>query len=222
MSKIQRTRENWLNDAVAIFAPKFEDMGFPLPNLRVAVGYGPDGARFENNVILGVALNSQVVNDGAFEIWISPEIQSQADALATLIHELAHCAAGFSAGHKRGSDFEIIVRMFGLEGPLTATTAGEGLKDELELLTIELGDYPGSYVDLSLMPSPAPVPAGGIPVPLPPLAGGGRISTGPAKQTTRLHKIGCTTCGYTVRVSQRWILVGMPICPCGEKFSEMI
>lgn len=37
----------------------------------------------------------------------------------------------------------------------------------------------------------------------------------PAKQTTRMRKAECATCGYTIRVSRAWIAVGMPSCPCG-------
>jgi hypothetical protein len=221
MNTMNRTRENWLNDAVTVFTPKFEDMGFKLPALRVSVGYGPSGARFENSVILGVTLNNTVVEDGAFEIWISPEIQEQSRALDVLIHELAHCAAGFEAGHK--GDFEIIARMFGLEGPLTATTAGEGLKTELDLLTIELGTYPGSFVDFSKVEAQTPVPAGGSTgTELPPIAAGfPRISTGPRKQGTRLLRVECsnTECpayGYTVRTSAKWLTIGAPKCPMGH------
>lgn len=219
MNTVDRNREAWLMDAVNVFRPKFEDMGFKLPSLRVSVGYGPDGARFENNVILGVALNNIYVNDQAFEIWISPEIQEQARALDILIHELAHCAAGFAAGHK--GDFELIARMWGLQGPLTATQAGEGLRNDLELLTIELGTYPGSFVDLSKIKADVPVPAGST---LPPRVGGGaipRISTGPTKQTSRLLKAECTekdcaAYGYTVRVTAKWLRIGPPKCPMGH------
>ena len=218
---VVRARENWLMDAVNVFRPKFEDMGFKLPNLRVSVGYGPQGARFENSTILGVTLNNLFVEDGAFEIWISPEIQDQARALDVLIHELAHAAAGFEAGHK--GDFEIIARMFGLEGPLTATHAGEGLKSELELLTVELGTYPGSYVDLAKVPSQQPVPSGGTGSSESPriAAGFPRISTGPRKQSTRMLKVSCNDLecpayGYTVRTSAKWLAVGAPKCPMGH------
>ena len=33
---------------------------------------------------------------------------------------------------------------------------------------------------------------------------------------TRLLKASCPDCGYTVRVTQKWIDVGLPVCPCGE------
>jgi ssDNA-binding Zn-finger/Zn-ribbon topoisomerase 1 len=38
-----------------------------------------------------------------------------------------------------------------------------------------------------------------------------------SKAGTRLLKAECPECGYTVRVTQKWIDVGMPTCPCGQK-----
>lgn len=34
--------------------------------------------------------------------------------------------------------------------------------------------------------------------------------------TTRLRKCECPECGYTIRVTRRWLAVGLPGCPCGE------
>lgn len=38
-----------------------------------------------------------------------------------------------------------------------------------------------------------------------------------AKAGTRLLKVCCPSCEYTVRVTQKWIDVGLPVCPCGEE-----
>lgn len=37
------------------------------------------------------------------------------------------------------------------------------------------------------------------------------------KAGTRLLKCQCPKCEYTVRVTQKWIDVGLPVCPCGEE-----
>jgi hypothetical protein len=34
---------------------------------------------------------------------------------------------------------------------------------------------------------------------------------------TRLLKVECPECGYVCRVTQKWIDVGLPACPCGEQ-----
>jgi len=39
------------------------------------------------------------------------------------------------------------------------------------------------------------------------------------KQTTRMIKAECPSCGYTARISQKWVDVGLPTCPCGDTLS---
>lgn len=39
----------------------------------------------------------------------------------------------------------------------------------------------------------------------------------PKKQSTRMLKVICPGCGYTVRTTQKWIDIGLPTCPCGEE-----
>ena len=34
--------------------------------------------------------------------------------------------------------------------------------------------------------------------------------------TTRLRKASCDSCGYMIRVSRKWLAVGLPTCPCGQ------
>lgn len=38
---------------------------------------------------------------------------------------------------------------------------------------------------------------------------------GSPKQSTRLIKAACGDCGYTIRVTQKWLEQGNPGCPCG-------
>lgn len=35
--------------------------------------------------------------------------------------------------------------------------------------------------------------------------------------TTRLRKVSCQDCGYTVRMTRSWLLKGLPTCPCGNE-----
>lgn len=39
---------------------------------------------------------------------------------------------------------------------------------------------------------------------------------GKKKQGTRMIKVVCPSCGYTVRTTAKWLEVGLPTCPCGE------
>jgi len=44
-------------------------------------------------------------------------------------------------------------------------------------------------------------------------AGDAPTSSRPKTQTTRLRKACCAECGYTVRVTAKWLEVGPPHCP---------
>ena len=48
----------------------------------------------------------------------------------------------------------------------------------------------------------------------------GGVSTNGPKQTTRMIKRMCPACEYTVRTTQKWIIVGLPTCPCGSEMEE--
>ena len=37
-------------------------------------------------------------------------------------------------------------------------------------------------------------------------------------QSTRLLKALCPDCGYVIRVTAKWVEVGLPVCPCGATF----
>ena len=41
----------------------------------------------------------------------------------------------------------------------------------------------------------------------------GGLSTRPKKQDSRYLKCTCAECGYTVRVTRKWLEVGAPQCP---------
>lgn len=91
-------------------------------------------------------------------------------------------------GH--GKAFGKLARAVGLEGKLTATVAGEALKARLNALASSLGSYPHAALNLSEK----------------------------KKQTTRLNKATCPDCGYTCRVTRKWLeSSGAPICPCNSQ-----
>lgn len=81
----------------------------------------------------------------------------------------------------------------GLVKPWTATTPGEELADTLRSLTEELGDYPHEVLE-----------------PLPAIK----------KQSTRMLKLTCKSCGYLVRTTQKWLNLGTPTCQCGTEMEE--
>ncbi|HDR9506919.1 hypothetical protein C5615_09815 [Burkholderia cepacia] len=42
------------------------------------------------------------------------------------------------------------------------------------------------------------------------------LNNKPPRQSTRMHKTECTECGYTARVSAKWLKVGAPLCPAAH------
>lgn len=216
---IIQDREAWFARAVQALRPRFEEIGYPLPaKIRVAVGFGPAGARKENAIILGVTLKRILSVDDVPEVWISPEDADAASMLATLIHELCHVADDCESGHK-GAFAEMATRL-GLEGPMTATVPSVTLAADLMALEASLGPYPGAQVDLSrislLVPQDSPE---GMPVPIGSGPGRVRIGSGPAPQKNRQILVQCTNekckaIGYKARTTRRNIdAFGAPYCP---------
>jgi hypothetical protein len=202
---LKRTRESWLESAVDIFRPRFIEVGLPLPELiHVSVGFAY-GARQENGKVLGQCWARQASDDGANHVFISPEIGDTFDVLETLLHELIHAADDCKSGHK--GEFAKAATRLGLLSPMTFTPASPEVQAELLLIAVELGDYPHGALHPTMVKAKTPVPVGA------PLTGTTKLHSGPAKQTARMIKCSCATCGYTVRTSRRWIDVALPICP---------
>jgi hypothetical protein len=42
------------------------------------------------------------------------------------------------------------------------------------------------------------------------------VAAGHPEQPTRLLKLFCRACGYTVRTTTKWVAVGLPVCHCGD------
>lgn len=203
------TREQWLQQAVEVFRPRFEEVGYPLPaTVRISVGFAY-GTRAESGTILGVTYNGAVVEDGVFEIFISPEDADTASMLETVLHELIHVVV-FEDGHKKR--FAEIATRLGFEGPMTATPPSVELAAELITIAATLGPYPGSKITIpkrSKVPAPVPVGPSGKPI---------KVHTGAGTQTNRQMKCVCPGCGWTFRAARSWIEKGLPTCACGEQF----
>jgi hypothetical protein len=189
------TRESWLVQAVALLSAELlTPLGYKLPDkIRVSVGfpYGRRGGKGQHAI--GQCWSAKASSDGFHEIFISPELDKADRVTDVLIHELVHVVAGIEAGHRKA--FRNVAVACGLEGQMTATVASSELQKRIKGW---LGSLP-KYPHRSLLP--------------------GKGGDGPKKQGTRMRKLVCTeeSCGYTVRTSQKWIDVGLPVCPCGEQ-----
>jgi hypothetical protein len=185
------TREQWLTELTDKLRPMFAAIDFPLPEkIRTSCGFPSKGALAKKKQRIGEAWSSSQSEDQHFETFVSPVVSDPVEVAAIQVHELCHCAAGLECKHRK--PFTTVARAIGLEGRMTATTAGPALKDTLQDFVEEIGPYPHAKLV---------------------------HSSNPKKQTTRMILVKCPKleCGYQVRTTKKWIEVGVPTCPCGEK-----
>jgi len=217
-------RETWLNEMAALMAPRFEELGFPLPKFRVSIGW-PSGGK--DAPVTGECWHSSVSGDEHFEIFLNPGRADSMLVAATLAHELNHCAVGFQHGHK--GDFAKVALALGFAKPLTQASkeTPEKLAEWLAPFIEQLGPLPHAAINYNRRGEirVRRVPNAGV-VPDAPPADTGEgdappINNRPPKQSTRLLKAACEhrdegadACGYTVRVTRKWVdQLGAPHCP---------
>lgn len=136
-------REEWLSKArdliiEQVFSP--HELRF-APIVRISTGICPGKS-------VGVCCNPEFADDGAINIFITPEYGSEQtmEVLGTLTHELTH-AHLFSEGyldHGHGAQFKGVCKLVGLEGRPKSATAHEGteLWATLQGVAASLGEYP--------------------------------------------------------------------------------
>ena len=171
-------RESWLAAAAVMLqhevfpAAGIDPVQWEQRRYRVACGFpiGYRGSR-TGKVTLGQAFDPSISADGTFEVFINPILDRPLDVLAVLAHELAHVWAGIQCGHR--GEFARVARAIDLVGPLTSTSAGAWLSNELGDIAQILGAYPHAKIDPNSR----------------------------KKQGTRLLKLQCNSCGWTARLS---------------------
>src|SRR6516162_10543025 len=105
---------------------------------------------------------------------------------ARILDVLAHELVHATVGTGAGhrKPFKQCALRIGLVGPMRSTTAGPEFTAWAEILFKRIGPYPAGFL------------------------------TDTPKQGTRMLKCECSTCGYTVRITRKWLtLAGPPICP---------
>ncbi len=196
---VPRCRESWLRECAQELVSDFLRIGLrlELDAIRISCGFPSRNALGRTRRVVGQCFPPRVSETGLTEIFINP---TESDSLR-VADILIHAVIGVECGH-RGA-FRQAALSIGLEGPMTATIAGESLKKRLNDLIDQLGPYPHG----ALFPAENPISRS-----LP----GSHL---PKKQTTRMIKLQCQNCGYVVRTSRRWIEVGLPVCHCGDRFA---
>lgn len=179
------TREAWLLAAIDAMRDDFATAGSPLKDkIRVSCGW-----MLGTRKAIGQQFYCSSSADGTREIFISPVLcdkkaATKSGVLATLRHELVHAA--LPAGTKHLRPFQVLAGAVGLVKPWKATSASDDLLPKLEAMAKKLGAYPHAAMSAN--------------------------DKDRKKQTTRLIKCHCKTCGYTVRTTAKWLEHGAPRC----------
>jgi hypothetical protein len=177
------TREAWLNAFVDAARPHFEAAGSPIPlNVRVSIGFTSTGHKGSS---IGECWSNEASDDNHYEIFISPTNQTDSRIADILTHELCHAALGMAAGH--GKAFKALATGLGLEGKMTATTAGEGWYSWAAPILEHLGPMPYAAIKDGMTPPRK-------------------------KKKTYLLKVECDACGWLARVTASHCHDGMA-CP---------
>jgi hypothetical protein len=207
-------RETWLNEMAQRMAPRFAELGHPLPKFRVAVGWTSAG---KTTKVGGECWHSRNSADGVFEILVSPIVDDSMDVAAILAHELNHAAVGFEHGHK--GEFAVMMAKLGMKRPYTSSIAGAAFAEWAQPFLDELGKIP--HARIMLKPPRAANDNGeaGVDGECDDAEEQGGSSNQKKKQTTRMLKASCSVdvdgepCGYTVRLSKKWAQKLGAVCP---------
>lgn len=201
----QTTRERWLNRVAIAFRPEFKRLGYELPKIRISTGFTSSGRKGRS---VAECWTDRADPDGFHQIFIDPRDDEQISVVNSVAHELIHAAVGLE--HRHRGPFAKVATALGMQAPMTATPSGPEFVALAERIIAKVGPYPHGRLKIGY--EPAVPPAGGKP------NGGSRpvstiVTSGPKPQRARLVKAACGGCGYTVRVTRKWLDVAKPICP---------
>lgn len=182
-------REAWLATLARAFQPVLEDRaGITFPPYRVTCGFPSKGGEMGRKTrVRGQCWSAEASDDGHAEIFISPVEDDLPTVAAILAHEMIHAALP-SAGHR--SPFQAAARSIGHERPFTSSSPTPAFMAWAAPLIEAIGDYPHKRLNA--------------------LASVGQRK----KQSARMLKAECEGCGYTARVTRKWVVeAGPPHCP---------
>jgi len=178
------TREDWLVALAKQFEKTFKQNSAKLPKYRITCGPPSRGAFAAHKRTIGQCFAPTMSADKTTEIIISMTQDHAMTVAGVLAHEMVHAVVGVECGHR--GPFRKLALAIGLKGKMTATTESPAFKKMVRPWLRDLGKYPHAAVDWSKRP----------------------------KQSTRMLKAECDECGYTVRITRKWVSeVGAPHCP---------
>jgi hypothetical protein len=186
-----QTRDLWLRHATDALRPLFESHGLPLPaEIRFAIAFTSAGRKGKR---VGETWHDGATADRAFEIFIRADLAVPIEVLTVLVRQLVHAALPAKDSH--GKLYKAAANKIGLTGKMREAVPGPYLEERLARLATELPHLPHAALNLDW-----------------------KALDKPRKQGTRMLKAECAKaddsqpCGYTVRLSAKWAVLGA-VCP---------
>ena len=186
------TREEWLTAAIEELRPVFDAVGKPLPKaIRVACGFPLNAKRSK---AIGECWIASASADGVIEILISPVLADPVAVFEVLVHELCHATSG---AFNHGVNFQKVASLMLLQACGTGKETWKSTRGTTEFVN----SYGALINGLDTYPH------------------GQLTYTDKKVQGTRMIKACCPSCGYTIRLTDKWVKQGLPTCPCGDDFA---
>lgn len=200
------TREQWHHRVVQALRPEFKRLGYPLPPVRISTGFTSSGRRGR---AVAECWTDQFDAERHFQLFIDPRDDEPVNVVNSVAHELIHAAVGLQHGHR--GPFAKLATALGMLAPMTATPSGPEFVKLAKRVLEKVGPYPHARLQIGFDLVDAPDPAGGKPSKPTPIST--IVTSGPKPQGTRMVKAHCQACGYTVRVTRKWLDIAKPTCP---------
>lgn len=178
-----RSREDWLMTLAASIAPHVERETSTIMP-RIRIACGFTSGGARSKAI-GECWSDDASADRTREIFIHPGESDERRVAAILTHEMIHAALPKGTGHK--GPFLKAALALGFAKPVTRLYPTPAMWAWLEPIVNAMEPYPHARLNASI--------------------------SAKKKQTTRLLKAECGVCGYTVRVTAKWLDdAGAPYC----------
>ena len=172
------TREQWLKAFAAATVHKHTKLfeKLNMDDVRIGVGFPSGGARSKR--VEGQAFIREASADATYEIIVNVRSANTREVATTVAHELCH-VADYNDGSKpnHGPSFARYALAIGLGRPMKSTPPTDEFWAWADPILERMGDYPHA----SLAPNTT------------------------KKQTTRLIKAECNSCGFVFRTTVKWI-----------------
>lgn len=182
-------REQWLHSITDKYIrPLFASKGYTIPsNVRLSCSLASGGIHTKAHQKRFTLGECYAPSMSSDDSIQIMIVPTLADS-ARVIDVLIHELCHATVGVKEGHNnvFKACAVSVGLEGKMTSTKASEWLSAMIAEWVAIEGEYPHAT-----------------------------LATRYRKQTTRLHKCDCH-CGYTMRISSKWLKLATPRCPLGH------